>query len=129
MKRYICALGLSSLILLTGCNPKPIQPEQQSSSSSTQEIIKSNPKVLSYSQGTLALESSSMRIARGETAQIVISQCPVGYEDKLIFVSSNPKFATVDADGFVTGVSSGAVTVNVSVHGAAVYQTIMIYIS
>lgn len=82
-----------------------------------------------YSKTTLLLESSSMRISVGDTKQIAIAQCPEGYADDLIFVSSNPRFAKVDAYGNVTGISNGVVTVNVSIHGAAVYQSIMIYVT
>lgn len=84
--------------------------------------------IRAFSKSTLLLEKSTMRVNVGETRQIVIAECPEGYAEELIFVSSNPTFASVDQYGNITGHCNGAVTVNVSIHGAAVYQTIMVYI-
>ena len=84
--------------------------------------------IRAFSKNTLLLEKSTMRVNVGETRQIVIAECPEGYAEELIFVSSNPAFASVDRYGNITGHCNGAVTVNVSIHGAAVYQTVMVYI-
>lgn len=111
-------------LLLVGCKPQPTQP-QESQGTSTAVSASSRPKILRSGKSTLLLEKNSMRIERGNSAQIVIAQCPAGYEDDLIFVSSHPNFVKVDGAGVVTGIASGAATVNVSIHGAAVYQTII----
>lgn len=134
MKKHLSLVTLAASLLLAGCKPQPTQPQVSQSTStatvtSTAVSASSRPKILQSSKNTLLLEKNSMRIERGSSAQIVIAQCPAGYEDDLIFVSSHPNFVKVDGAGVVTGIASGAATVNVSIHGAAVYQTIIVYVS
>lgn len=131
MKKHTLLASLLAATSLAGCKPPPTSPQETQSTTSTVRSVPSSkrPQILQASKSTLLLEKNSMRIERGSSAQIVIAQCPAGYEDDLIFVSSHPNFVKVDEAGVVTGIASGAATINVSIHGAAVYQTIIVYVS
>lgn len=85
------------------------------------------PLILSTSKSTFSLEKMSLRIKIGETKQIAVSQCPAGYEEKIFWVSSNPAFVTVDQYGNVTGHANGSATINASLEGAGVYQSILVF--
>lgn len=137
MKKLFATLVLLSCALVTGCANIQIQDflaestqvstEQTTSVTTTQHDT--DPLILEFSDTTLSLEKSSIKVGIGEQRQIVIAQCPAGFEDKLVWASSHPAYATVDANGTVTGHANGVSTVSVSIEGAGVYQSITVYVN
>lgn len=139
MKKLFATLVLLGGALVTGCagiqipisdslgESTQISTEQTTLVTTTQQDT--DPLILEFSDTTLSLEKSAMKVGIGEQRQIAIAQCPVGYEDKLVWASSHPAYATVDANGTVTGHANGVSTISVSIEGAGVYQSITVYVN
>ncbi len=61
---------------------------------------------------TLTLSQSSLKLKPGSSRQLSATAAPEGSPEKLVWTSSDPSVATVDANGTVTGVAYGTVTVS-----------------
>lgn len=59
----------------------------------------------------IILETTSLRLAPGETVQLIARTEPTGGEDGLQFSSSDEAVATVDVSGFVTARGAGRATI------------------
>ena len=69
----------------------------------------------SAERNALAVDQSVQVIFEGDTLQTVLNREGDAANGTPVYSSSNPKIATVDADGVVTGVAKGRATITVSV--------------
>lgn len=128
-------LSNSKTYLLSDCEGKSLKDvralaEAEVSKSGTGQsgVAGDSLSILEITEDTLSLDKYVLHIGLGEIKQIVIAECPSGFEKKLIFKSDHPEFATVDQLGNVTGVKSGVATITVSLHGASGYSSCMVYV-
>ncbi len=69
-------------------------------------------------RNALTIDQSVQILFEGDTLQTALGREGDAANGTPVYASSNPKIATVDADGLVTAVSKGRATITVSVTGA-----------
>lgn len=79
---------------------------------------------------SIELNKTSLTLNEGETHELKPSVYPSNANDKsLVWVSSDPSIATVDANGKVTAVSKGETTIKALANdGSGVYATCWVYV-
>ncbi len=70
-------------------------------------------------ESALKFDKNVNTVGEGETLQTVLDRTGEAAEGKVTYTSSDKKLATVDADGVITGISKGQVTITATVKGAS----------
>lgn len=99
-------VSLAGMLALNGCDGKTAIEENVN--------LFTFPYETAVQSDYLELSSYNYHIAKDATQTIAVTSVPSNYkEDQLVFTSSNPSVATVDASGKITGVALGTTTINV----------------
>ena len=115
MKRKYTLLLAAALLSLVSCNDEPVS-SSLSSSNSTSSSISSNlaPTSISITFNGNAASELDATIGSSLTLGVKIDQ--TGYEDKVIWTSSDQSILTVSS-GVVTPLKEGTAIVNATIEG------------
>ena len=71
---------------------------------------------------------SSLSVARGKSSKINVSTTPSPTSSKISYTSSDPSIASVDENGYITGVSLGTTTIKATTdNGYSATSTVTVY--
>lgn len=118
-------------ISLTGCVDSPDEQESSNEESvlSSASPLEELPTVNSISGKKLIMEKYSLRLQLGETAKLVVDVLPEGYTaEDILFLSDNERSVTVDSDGTVTAMQSGAASIGVAIAGTSTRATVTVMV-